>query len=161
MEILLFLIAFTLHNLEEAIFLPAWSKTSRFQKTVEPKVFRFAVTIITLLAYLIGMLYLLWPSNTYFQYLQSGLIGAMLLNVIVPHVIATIVERKYSPGIVTGLFMIFPLGGLAMYHILHVTEIALLEVIVASIGIGILLLGVIFALFAIGKYFFQEECRPK
>ncbi len=57
--------------------------------------------------------------------------------------------------------MIFPLGGLAMYHILHVTEIALLEVIVASIGTGILLLGVIFAFFGIGKYFFHEECRPK
>ncbi|WP_170061651.1 hypothetical protein [Terribacillus saccharophilus] len=48
-----------------------------------------------------------------------------------------------------------------MYHILHVTEIALLEVIVASIGTGILLLGVIFAFFGIGKYFFHEECRPK
>ena len=98
MEILLFLVAFTLHNLEEAFFLPAWSKISRFQKTVEPKVFRLAVTVITFLAYSIGALYLLWPSNIYFQYLQTGLIGAMLLNVIAPHVVATIAERKYAPG---------------------------------------------------------------
>lgn len=159
MEILLFLIAFTLHNLEEAFFLPAWSKSSRFQKTVEPKVFRFAVTVITLLAYSIGVLYLLWPSIIYFQYLQAGLIGAMLLNVIVPHVVATIAERKYAPGIVTGLILIFPFGGLAMYHIFQVTKITFLEVAASAIGIGVLLLGVIVALFAIGKYFFQEGFR--
>ncbi|MFS0561580.1 HXXEE domain-containing protein [Terribacillus sp. 179-K 1B1 HS] len=154
MEIVLFLIAVTLHNLEEAVFLPAWSKTSRFQKTVEPNVFRFAVIVITLLAYSIGALYLLWPSNIYFQYLQVGLIGAMLLNVVMPHVIATMAEKKYAPGIVTGIGLIFPFGGLAMYHILQVTEITILEVVITAIGIGILLIGLIVALFAIGKRFF-------
>ncbi|MFP7169766.1 HXXEE domain-containing protein [Terribacillus sp. 7520-G] len=43
MEILLFLIAFTVHNIEEAFFLPEWSETSRCRRTVEPKVFHFAV----------------------------------------------------------------------------------------------------------------------
>ncbi|SDC01077.1 Protein of unknown function with HXXEE motif-containing protein [Terribacillus halophilus] len=156
MEILLFLIAVTLHNVEEAFFLPAWSKTSRFQKTVEPNVFRFAVIVITLLAYSIGALYLLWPSNIYFQYLQAGLIGAMLLNVVVPHVVATIAEKRYAPGIVTGIGLIFPFGGLAVYHILQVTEITILEIVVTSICIGILLLGLILALFAIGKHFFYR-----
>ena len=154
MEIVLFLIAVTLHNLEEAVFLPAWSKTSRFQKTVEPNVFRFAVIVITLLAYSIGALYLLWPSNIYFQYLQVGLIGAMLLNVVMPHVIATMAEKKYAPGIVTGIGLIFPFGGLAMYYILQVTEITILEVVITAIGIGILLIDLIVALFAIGKRFF-------
>ncbi|MFB1097719.1 HXXEE domain-containing protein [Terribacillus sp. JSM ZJ617] len=161
MEVLLFLIAVTLHNIEEAIFLPAWSKTSKYQKTVEPKVFHFAVTVITLLACSIGTLYLLWPSNIYFQYLQIGLIGAMLLNVIVPHAIAMIAERKYAPGIVTGLILIFPFGGIAMYHILQVTEIAISAVVFSAVGTGILLLGIIHILLVIGKRFFHKEHHSK
>ncbi|MFP7479910.1 HXXEE domain-containing protein [Terribacillus saccharophilus] len=161
MEILLFLIAFTLHNLEEAFFLPAWSRTSKFQKTVEPKVFRFAVTVITLVAYSIGALYFLWPSNVYLQYLQAGLIGAMLLNVLVPHVAATIAEKKYAPGVVTGLILIFPFGSLAMYHMFQISEIKILGVVFSAIGIGILLLGIIVTLFAIGKRFYKDKLRPR
>lgn len=49
----LFCIAITLHNIEEAIWLPEWSQqASMFHKPVTPGEFRFAVTVITMLAYL-------------------------------------------------------------------------------------------------------------
>lgn len=50
--ILLFCLAITLHNIEEAIWLPKWSQqASKYQKPVTPNEFRFAVIVITFFAY--------------------------------------------------------------------------------------------------------------
>jgi hypothetical protein len=48
----LFPLVITLHNAEEALWLPGWSKRAgRWRHPVAPGVFRFAVVILTLLAY--------------------------------------------------------------------------------------------------------------
>ncbi|SNZ04256.1 Protein of unknown function with HXXEE motif-containing protein [Terribacillus aidingensis] len=156
MEIGFFLIAFTLHNVEEALYLPAWSKESKFQKTVEPDVFLFAVTIVTLTAYMTGILYLLWPASLWMQYLQTGLIGAILVNVIMPHAVATAVERKYSPGLVTGVLLLIPSGSLAIVHIFQSAELRILDIVIATVGAGILLIALILLLFALGERIFKK-----
>ena len=52
---LFFCLAITLHNLEEALWLPQWSQIgSAFQRPVSSNEFHFAVLIITALAYLIS-----------------------------------------------------------------------------------------------------------
>jgi hypothetical protein len=158
-EILFFLIAFTLHNIEEALYLPAWSKESKFQKTVEPDVFRFAVTIVTLTAYIIGILYLLCPASLWAQYLQTGLIGVMLVNVIMPHAVATVVERRYSPGLCTGVLLLFPSGSLAIVHMFHSAELRILEIVIATVGAGILLIALILLLFAFGERYFRTTSK--
>ncbi|WP_176470146.1 HXXEE domain-containing protein [Terribacillus saccharophilus] len=157
MIILFFLIAFTLHNIEEALFLPAWSKTSRFQRTVEPKVFYFAVSIVTLVACSIGALYLLGSEKLWITYLQTGLIGAMLINVIMPHAVAAITERRYAPGIVTGAVLLLPIGSVAMIHVIQSEKLTMLEAVFSSVGAGILLLGLIYILFGIG----EKICKLK
>ena len=54
---LFFCLAITLHNLEEALWLPQWSQIgSAFQRPVSSNEFHFAVLIITALAYLISFL---------------------------------------------------------------------------------------------------------
>ncbi|MFP7492674.1 HXXEE domain-containing protein [Terribacillus saccharophilus] len=151
MEVLLFLIAFTLHNIEEALFLPAWSNTSRFQKTVEPKVFYFAVSIVTLVAYSIGILFLMWPENKLMIYLQTGLIGAMLINVIFPHTAAAIVERRYAPGILTGAVLLLPTGSIALLHMIQIAKLSILEMVFCAAATGIMLLGIIHIMFKLGE----------
>ncbi len=53
-----FCFAITLHNIEEAIWLPEWSQqSSKFQKPVTSNEFHFAVIVITMLAYLSAFIY--------------------------------------------------------------------------------------------------------
>ena len=47
---LLFILGFTLHNLEEAVWLPKWSQVAKkFHKPVTTNEFIFAVLVITVL----------------------------------------------------------------------------------------------------------------
>ena len=88
---LLFLFSITLHNIEEALWLPQWSKhATKFHKQVEKNEFHFAVLVITLIAYLCTSLFIFFPNALLFKYFYFGFVGAMIINTIFPHLIATI-----------------------------------------------------------------------
>ncbi len=149
---LLFLFAITLHNIEEALWLPRWSKCAEnFYKNVEPDAFRFAVLIITLLAYLTTGLYLFFPGSIIFKYLYFGFLGAMILNAVIPHFIATVIIKKYCPGLITALFLIIPFNTLIIAFAVQSKVIRLGEVIGTTFGVAILLLGLIPLLQKAGK----------
>lgn len=109
---LIFLFGFTLHNLEEAIWLPEWSKQAKkFHEPVERNQFVFAVIIITLIGYLITLIDVL--TNNYgstFNYIYLGFIGMMGLNSIFPHLVATLILKKYAPGLITGILLNLPIS---------------------------------------------------
>ena len=109
---LIFLFGFTLHNLEEAIWLPEWSKQAKkFHEPVERNQFVFAVIIITLIGYLITLIDVL--TNNYgstFNYIYLGFIGMMGLNSIFPHLMATVILKKYAPGLITGILLNLPIS---------------------------------------------------
>lgn len=109
---LIFLFGFTLHNLEEAIWLPEWSKQAKkFHEPVERNQFVFAVIIITLIGYLITLIDVL--TNNYgstFNYIYLGFIGMMGLNSIFPHLVATLLLKKYAPGLITGILLNLPIS---------------------------------------------------
>jgi len=105
----LFAGAITLHNLEEAIWLPAWSeKAGRWHHEVGAREFRFAVVVLTLLAYVFAWAAVAYGRESFGAYLLSGYALAMLLNVLFPHVAATIIMRRYAPGTLTALFFNLP-----------------------------------------------------
>ena len=86
----LFAISITVHNIEEAIWLPKWSiSAKRWHHPVNPRVFRFAVLILTIFAYITSILASLGEKQGIGAYLVSGYALAMLLNVVFPHLIAT------------------------------------------------------------------------
>ncbi len=115
----LFPVAITLHNLEEAIWMPAWSKTAgRWHRPVEKIPFRFAVLVLTLLAYLFAYLGLMGGKQSIGIYLLGGYAFLMLSNVFVPHLIAAIWLKKYVPGIVTGLALNLPVCSILLIFIL-------------------------------------------
>ena len=70
---LFFCLAITLHNLEEALWLPQWSQIgSAFQRPVTSNEFYFTVLIITALAYLISFLYLIFPKSKVMKWAFIG-----------------------------------------------------------------------------------------
>lgn len=101
----LFPIGLSLHNLEEAIWLPAWSQQAHgLQPVVQAGEFRFAVLVLTLAGFLITAAAVRsgrWRA-------ASAYWSAMLLNVMFPHVLATILLRRYAPGTATALAINLP-----------------------------------------------------
>ncbi|WP_044642522.1 HXXEE domain-containing protein [Risungbinella massiliensis] len=111
----LFPVIVTLHNLEEAIWLPGWSKKAgKWHVKVGKREFQFAVVVLTVLAY--GLTYLSWSTGpeSIWTYLNCGYMLAMLLNVFFPHLLATMVLRQYAPGVVTGILINLPINFLLL-----------------------------------------------
>lgn len=110
---LLFAAAVTVHNLEEAIWLPGWSKhAGRYHVPVTARQFRFAVLALTLLAWaVVG-----WSAlgSSFADYLVSGYALAMLVNVVFPHLAATFAMRRYAPGTVTAVLFNLPVTALLL-----------------------------------------------
>ena len=109
---IIFLLGFTLHNIEEAVWLPKWSKYARkFHEPVDSNQFIFAVIIVTIIGYLLTALdFLMSSSSGYVSYVYLGFVGMMGINALFPHLIATIALKKYAPGLMTALFLNLPLS---------------------------------------------------
>jgi hypothetical protein len=98
----LFAAALTLHNAEEALFLPGWSrKAGRWHFPVGAFEFRFAVAVLTLLAYGLAFLSAARGPGTIAAHVLAGYALAMLLNIVVPHTVATVALGRYAPGTAT------------------------------------------------------------
>lgn len=149
--VLLFCVAITLHNIEEAIWLPKWSRHStKFQKPVTSSQFHFAVIVITLLAYISASCYLYLPKSELIKWIFTGFLGSMIVNAVFPHLIATIFMKKYAPGLLTGLLLNIPINFLIIYQMFQQSLIIWTELILSTIFVGIMLLALIPLLFKIG-----------
>jgi hypothetical protein len=149
---LFFIFGITLHNVEEALWLPKWSaRSSRFQKPVGENEFRFAVLIITMLAYLATGLFVLAPNVLVFKCVFLGFVGAMAINVLVVHLASTVILRKYSPGLATGLFFMLPFNLIILANAVQSSIAGVLEIILSTIIMAILLVALIPILFTAGK----------
>ncbi len=106
----LFAIGVTIHNAEEAWLLPGWSQTAgRWHHPVRAPVFRFAVSVLTLLAYTLAAAVSIAGKASVPAYLIAGYALAMLLNVVIPHLLATLSLRRYAPGTLTALLLNLPI----------------------------------------------------
>ncbi|CCQ95069.1 putative integral inner membrane protein [[Clostridium] ultunense Esp] len=150
--VILFLFAITLHNLEEALWLPAWSNhASKFHKPVGKSEFYFAVIFITSLAYLSTFFYLFFPKSMLAKYILIGFLGSMIMNTIFPHLLATIVLKSYAPGLLTGILLNIPINSLIIYQFFQSKEITFTELFVSILVVGGVLFSLIPVLFKIGK----------
>lgn len=150
--VVLFCFAITLHNLEEAIWLPAWSQqASRFQKPVTEGEFRFAVTIITGLAYLSAVSYMLWPRVDLAKWIFVGFLGSMIVNAIFPHLIAALSMKRYAPGLATGLLLNIPVNVFILYRMQGENIVLPSEILLSTLVVGVVILSLIPLLFKMGK----------
>ena len=104
----LFVGAVAAHNLEEAIWLPRWShQAGGWYNAVTSFQFRFAVSVLSVFAAFLATCASLWPM-AWNLYGLSGYALAMAINVISPHLSATVALRRYMPGTATSLLLILP-----------------------------------------------------
>ncbi|MBO8171555.1 MAG: HXXEE domain-containing protein [Bacillaceae bacterium] len=161
--ILLFPLAITLHNLEEALWLPRWSRhAKRYHQPVKPGEFHFAVIVVTLLAYLATALFMYFPEQFVARSVFVGFLGAMIFNAIFPHLVATIFLRKYAPGLITGLFLNIPVNLMILAELKRSGLVEVREVVLSTVVVGVLLLLLIPKLFRwgsrlVGEYEMKEE----
>lgn len=144
MEAIIFMFCLTLHNIEEALWMTEWQKKTMPNSRRAPKKIHFVAAVlgITALGYLSAGLYMLYPDNQYLEYIFIGFVGAMFINVIVPHLALTIKFRKYCPGVFTGCFLILPIHSLILHNAL-ITHAKVSEVIISTLVVGGLLLAAI------------------
>ncbi len=147
-----FPLAITLHNLEEAAWLPSWSKHAKnFHKPVEAGEFHFAVLIVTILAYLSTFLAVAFPAARLWTYIFHGFLGAMILNTFVPHLAATIILKRYSPGLMSGLALLIPVNTSILYHSVNAGLVKWPGLLLSIFAVSAILLGLLPLFFKIGK----------
>jgi hypothetical protein len=148
----LFAVSITIHNIEEAIWLPKWSNSAgRWHHPIQPSVFRFAVLILTLLAYIFSIAALIGGKHSIGAYLVSGYALAMLLNVVFPHLIATIALKKYAPGLASAILLNLPITSALLYYAVAEDYIGLNKFYYIGLVVTFGILGLIPILFFIGN----------
>ena len=138
-------IAITLHNLEEAIWLPGWSRerAGRWHQSVGPQSFRIAVSVLTLIAFLLAVWTHIRGSGSLGHYLLLAYALGQGLNVFVPHVFATIATRTYMPGLLSGILFVLPAANVLLFRAFVVGHLEIGRfLIVAVIFIPIMLLSI-------------------
>lgn len=103
-------VSIALHNAEEAIWLPAWSqkKAGRWHRPVKPWSFRFAVSVLTMIVFLVAAWAYVGAKGSLGYYLLASFALGQAMNVFIPHVIASVATRTYAPGLLTGLLIVLP-----------------------------------------------------
>ena len=148
----LFPIVVTLHNAEEAIWLPSWSKRAvLWHSPVSPGSFRFSVAVLTVLAFVITWLSAELGKQTVWAYLVFGCMVVTLANVLIPHVALTVALRSYMPGVATGVVLNLPVLSLLVVMALKEGYVSGAKAAEYSVGVAGLLLLFIPALFKSGK----------
>jgi len=149
---LLFLMGFTLHNLEESAWLPEWSKQARkFHAPVEKSHYIFATIIITMIGYLVTLVDILSDEpGSIPNYLYLGFIGMMGVNAILPHLVATLLLKKYAPGLLTGILLNLPISIVIIKEYLHKGVEVYLLILSIAIVTGLVLFSLKY-LFKLGE----------
>jgi hypothetical protein len=149
----LFPIIISLHNAEEAIAFPPWSKGAgrRWHGSVSPSAFRFAAAVLALLAFAVTRLSMISGRQTVWTYLAFGYIAAVLANVLLPHLAATIALRRYVPGVATAVLLNLPILTLMVVYALREGYVSGWKAVAYCVGVGGALVASLPALFRLGK----------
>ena len=148
--VLVLAITETLHNTEEAIWLPSWSgASSNWQPVVGELEFRIAIILLTLLFY--GVMYFSTTRDTRFSsYIFSGMLALILFNVFIPHLLGTIMTGKLVPGVVTGVLLNIPITVLLLWKGLREKRISWKTIMVGWIGFSLLTVPLLLVSFTVG-----------
>ena len=148
----LFPVVLTLHNTEEAIWLPDWAKRVSFWKApVSSGVFRFAVAILTLLACAVTWLSERSGRQSVWTCLAFGCMVVTLANALVPHLALTLARRSYMPGVATAVALNLPVLTLLVAMALREGFVTGGKAAAYSIGVAGLVVAAIPALFKMGR----------
>lgn len=147
----LFPIAVTLHSLEEAIYMPPWLPTQGRQLPAHPGAEKiwFGLLFLTLAAFAVTYLSAQQGKQSTSAYLLFGYITAMLLNVLLPHIPATLVFREYTPGVVTAVLINLPVMSILLFKAVREQWVSGGKAIAYALLVPLAIGGAIAALFTI------------
>jgi len=150
----LFPIAVTLHNCEEAIWMPRWASQHDvrlpFPRPQADEI-HFALVVLTVAAFAVTYLSQRKGKQSFWAYLMFGSIVAVLVNVFVPHVPATFVYRGYTPGVVTAVFVNLPLMSILCLKAVRESWVSGAKAVASAIAVPLAIGVMIPALFLIGS----------
>lgn len=108
---ILFGIAVTLHNLEEAVFLVSWYNVHwKLKFTPNAKIYWVVTSLVSVAIWIPVVAVCVWPESRGFQWALAGFALAMAVNAVIPHLVLTVATHSYSPGTGTGMLLNLPLG---------------------------------------------------
>jgi hypothetical protein len=146
-------VAIAFHNLEEAIWLPRWSneRAGRWHPSVGPWPFRFAVVILTAIAFLVAAMAQFGGSGSLGHYLLGSYALGQAINVFLPHAVATIATRTYAPGLLTGIVFVLPTAFIFLTHSFTEDHLQTTRFLIVAAVFILLLLFSIPVLFQLGR----------
>jgi hypothetical protein len=147
-----FTLGVLVHNLEEALYLPAWSADAgRWYRPIGAREFRFAIGVFSAAILVLTAAASIFPARSLGAYLMAGYVLAMVLNVFAPHLFATVLMRRYMPGTATAVLLNLPLGWLYLRQILMEHRIELRVFFWAGPSAVLAILALILVLLALGR----------
>jgi hypothetical protein len=113
----LFPIAVAVHNSEEAFFMPKWVSVHNAQLPFHPGTAKIwlGLLLLTVAAFVVTYRSAQKGRQSVWAYLLFGYVAAMLGNVVVPHVPATLAYGEYTPGVVTAIVINLPVMALLLF----------------------------------------------
>jgi hypothetical protein len=111
-------LAVMIHNGEEALTMPRWAAENlvavahlfqvQIARVPTADEMYAALAMGTVVPLLIALVAHLSGPRTLGLYLLSSIQGIMLANAFVPHLVGTIILRRYTPGVITAVLVIIP-----------------------------------------------------
>jgi hypothetical protein len=102
-----FPVVVSLHNLEEALWLPRLWQNRGWHLAINPVEFRVLAALIAALAFLVTYMSVRQGKKSLGAYLVAIFSALMLLNAIW-HLAATFYLESYAPGVVTAVLLVMP-----------------------------------------------------
>ena len=100
----------TIHNMEEAPFMEGWSRRlpRNLSLTITKRQFVVAVIFITIAGFAFTYIGVEYLANRTGYLLVLGMQTILFVNAFVPHIVATIRFRMYSPGVISAMLITLP-----------------------------------------------------
>jgi uncharacterized protein with HXXEE motif len=147
----LFPIAVTLHNAEEAVSMPQWISAHRSQVPLHPgsgKIW-LGLFLLTVAAFVVTYMCARNAKQSIWAYLLFGYVAAMLVNVFVPHIPATLVYGEYTPGVLTAIFVNLPVMSIVLFKAVREQWVAGMKAAAYALLVPLAIGGAIATLFAL------------
>ncbi|MGR3810186.1 HXXEE domain-containing protein [Jiulongibacter sp. NS-SX5] len=109
---LLLPVAFLIYKFERLIGVERWIQNvpSFIHKPVKTSTYAVWIVFVGIASVLVFSLRHQYPSERAYLLLVTAFIGMLLISTCFPKVLSTFVLKKYTPGVITGAFLLVPLS---------------------------------------------------
>jgi len=146
----LFALAITVHNIEEGLFLPAFTASvPRLAEHSTPFSFRFALIVLTGAIYVVVAFAAAGVASAIT--ILSGLALVMAINAVAPHLVLTFAFRRYAPGTGTGLVVMVPVSVFLIVRSFADGILTGRSLVISAISVAVVVAVALPALFYIGR----------